>query len=124
MVWTQIGARIASIRKERNLTRTQFGKIVGVSARYIGMIENGENGLSVDLMTKICHFADVTSDYILFGTVGLVQDKAVLRTLNGLSPEQIQIALDIIKKVAQFVNTEDGNEVLIREIAGAEQNAS
>lgn len=122
MTWTQIGARVEKVRRDRNLSRTQFGELMGVSARHIGRIEKGANGLSVDLVMKMCHAMDVTSDYILFGASGLTQDKATAAALYGLSHEQIQIALDIIKRVAQFVNTEDGNEALIQEIVKQHRN--
>lgn len=115
-MWAQVGERVEKIRKGLNLSKAQFGKMIGVSGQYIGMIERG-SGLSVDSIVKICYTAGVSADYILFGMIDPAQDLVTTASLCGLSHEQIQIALDIIKKVAQFVNTEDGNEALIREVA-------
>jgi len=120
-MWAQIGERVKKIRKDRNLSKTQFGKILGVSGQYVGMVERGTQNLSVDLIVKICHDTGVSADYILFGVIDPAQDPATTAALHGLSHEQIQIALDIIKKVAQFVNVEDGNESLIQEVASQQR---
>jgi len=121
VVWAQVGERVERIRKELKLSKAQFGKMIGVSGQYIGLVERGTTGLSVDSIVKICISTGVTADYILFGVIDPTKDAATTAALHGLSPEQIQIALDIIKKVAQFVNTEDGNEALIQEVASQQQ---
>lgn len=115
-MWVEVGKRVERIRKNLNLSKSKFGKMIGVSGQYIGKVEKGA-GLSAELIVNICRATGTTADYILFGTVYHVQDQAMVVTLCGLSTEQINIALDIIKKVAQFINTEDGNELLIREVA-------
>lgn len=117
MIWAQAGGRVGQVRKDLKLTRTQFGKLIGVSGQYVGRVERGICGLSVDSIVQLCHAADVSADYILFGAVDPAGDPSAVAALCGLSREQVIIALDIIKKVAKFVNTEGGNEVLIQEVA-------
>jgi transcriptional regulator with XRE-family HTH domain len=116
LIEEQAGKRIQKIREKMQLSKAQFGKRIGVTGQHIGMIERGKQGLSINLIVKICNALETTADYILFGAVDPVRDPATVEALNGLTHEQIQIALDIIKKVAQFVNTNDGNEALIREV--------
>ena len=41
---------------------------------------------------------------------------AALAELSELTHEQIQIALDIIKKITELIHTKNGNEALIREV--------
>ena len=117
MVWTQVGERVERLRKELGMSRAQFGKLIGVTGQCIGMTERGVCGLSVGSVVKLCHATGVSADYILFGAIDPASDPATTASLRGLSHEQLRIALDIIKKVAEFVNTEDGNEALIQEIA-------
>jgi len=117
MLWENVGKRVGKLRKERNLSKAQFGKMIGISGQYVGMIEKGRNSISVKLIVKICDATGVSADYILFGSIDSNQDIAASASLHGLSNEQIEIALDIIKKVAQFINTDGGNEALIREVA-------
>lgn len=113
---TQVGERVGRIRKEHRLSRAQFGKMIGVSEQYVGMLERGAYKISVDLITKICHITGVSSDFILFGVINPLKDPTAVATLSGLSYEQIEIGLDILKRLAQLINTEDGNEALIQEV--------
>jgi len=120
MLLENVGERIEKLRKERNLSKSQFGKMIGVSGQYIGMIEKGASNISVELIAKICNITSVSADYILFGSVDSELDN-MINTLHHLSNEQIRIALDIVKKVAQLVNTEGGNEALVKEVAAQQR---
>ena len=119
-MWIQIGERIGGIRKNLKFSKVQFGKMIGVSGQHVGKIEKGMR-ISADLLINICYTTGTTSDYILFGARSAVWDTFISSTLQNLSLEQVEIVLDIIFKVAQFINTEDGNECLIREVA-SQQN--
>jgi len=116
VIQIQIGERIGKIRMERGLSKIQFGKMIGVSGQYVGLIEKGAHRPSAELIAKICFAAGVSADYILFGTVNSIDDPETAAALYGISYEQIQIALDIVKKVARFVNSGGGNEALIQEV--------
>jgi transcriptional regulator with XRE-family HTH domain len=115
----QVGDRVKKLRTDRNLSKAQFGEIIGVSGQYVGMIEKG-SGLSAEVIVNICREIGVSADYILFGNT---DPAAVTFQLKGLTHEQIDLALDILKRVAQMVKTEDGNEALIQEVL-RQQNAS
>ena len=116
ILWANVGKRVKKLRNERNLSQTKFGKMIGISGQYLGMIEKGANNLSVDLIVKICDVTGVSSDYILFGIIGSEQGITAAACLDGLSDEQFEIALEIIKKVAKFIKTNGGNSILIQEI--------
>lgn len=117
MIWKPIGARIGKIRRKRHLSRAQLGKLIGISGQHLGLVERGARGLSVNSIVKICNTTGASADYILFGIFCLGENPDEITMLRELSHEQIQITLDIVMKVAQFVNTRNGNEALIREIA-------
>jgi len=117
MVWAQIGARIEGLRSGHHMSKAQFAKAIGVSGQYIGMVEKGKCHLSVNLVEKICRSTGASADFILFGNIEPGGDQLTIAALSGLSNEQIEIALDIIKKIAALINTEGGNEALIREVA-------
>ena len=121
MLWENVGERIEKLRNERNLSKSQFGKMIGLSGQYVGMIEKGAANISIKSIVKICSATRVSADYILFGITGSELDITAITSLHGLSGEQIEIALDIIKKVAQFINTDGGNEALIREVAAQQR---
>jgi len=122
MLWENVGERVSKLRKERNLSKSQFGKMIGISGQYVGRIEKGTNSISVELIVKICNATSVSADYIIFGIIGSDQEITAAASLHGLSNEQIQIALDIIKKVADFINTDGGNRALIQEVVAQQHN--
>jgi len=109
----QVGQRIRQLRKEYNLSRAQFGNMIGVSGQYIGQIERDSHAISGTTIAKICSATGVSSDYILFGAASPVSTAAAL---DGLSEEQIRIAFDMLGRLAQLVNTTNGNNALIQEV--------
>ena len=112
-MWKEVGERIGTLRRERKLTMAQLGKMIGVSGQYVGKIERGAHRLRVDLIANICKSTGVSADYIIFG---ITDHSATVAVLGELSPTQIEIGFDILKRLAQMINTEYGNEVLIQEI--------
>lgn len=112
MFWEEVGKRIKKLRCERMLTQAQFGKLIGKSSQYVGRMENGQK-LSVELIAAICKKTGVTMDYIVFGIVDPLTN---IDLLKELSPEQIDIGFDILKRLAELINTENGNELLIKEL--------
>lgn len=111
-MWAQIGKRIGMLRRERKLSRRQLGAMIGCTGQYIGKVERGVQRLSVDSIARICVTMGVTSDYIIFG----FDTASAASALNGLSHEQIGIGLDMLKRLAELINTPNGNEALIQEV--------
>ena len=50
-----IAANVLRIRKERNLTQTALGWMVGVDGSVIHQVERCETGLGKDLMSRLCN---------------------------------------------------------------------
>jgi len=119
MAWEEVGKRIVALRCGRNLTQAQFGRLVGISGQYVGKVERGRS-LSVNLITAICRETGVSADYLLFGADGL---EAIGDPLEEFSRDQIDIGFDIIKRLADFIKTENGNELLIKEIMRRQRSA-
>jgi len=115
MIWEEAGARIKKLRLDRKMTQAQFGKLLGISRQHMSKIENG-NILSVrqvEHIAAICEKTGVTLDYIVLGIVDPLADA---NFLDDLTAEQIDISLDVLKKVAALVKTKSGNDLLIKEI--------
>ena len=113
MFWIKVGKRVVELRNERNLSQAAFGKMLGISGQYAGKIERGKINISATLIVKICDIAEVSADYILFG---IIEPNHIAEALDGLSKEQIQIVFEIIKKVANLIRTDGGNEALIQTV--------
>lgn len=112
MVWGEIGIRIKNLRREKNMTQTNFGELIGISRQYVGKIESGQP-LTVEQIAIICEKTGTTMDYLVFG---IIDPLANMDFLNDLTAEQINISLDILKRVAELVKMKNGNSLLIREL--------
>ena len=67
MINRRIGAFIATLRKEQNLTQEQFAEKLGVSNRSVSRWENGKTLPDISLMQCICDITGVTLSDLLSG---------------------------------------------------------
>ena len=63
-----------------------------------------------DIIPIICEKTGVSSDFLYFGT-----ETFDIGILNDFTPAQIEMGLDVLKRLAEIVYTADGNELLIKE---------
>jgi transcriptional regulator with XRE-family HTH domain len=106
----EVGKRIADLRRDKNLTQSQFGELLGVSKHCIGKIERGEKSLG-DIIPIICEKTGVSADFLYFGAEPLGD----MGILSDFTPTQIDMGLDVLKRLAEIIYTADGNELLIKE---------
>ncbi|MDN5276299.1 MAG: hypothetical protein PWR01_264 [Clostridiales bacterium] len=57
--------RLRKLRKERKMTQTDLGKILGLSTSAIGMYEQGRRDPDSNTLQKIADIFNVTVDYLL-----------------------------------------------------------
>lgn len=57
--------RIKELRKARNLTQKNLGKILGITQQTMSKVENSKYEIPTDLLILISKYFDVTTDYIL-----------------------------------------------------------
>jgi len=112
MIWEEIGRRIKMLRHDKKLTQEQFGKLIGKSTQYVGRIERGQK-ISVDLITTICKKTGVTTDYII---LGIINHCGMDLLLDDFSPQQIELCLDVIKRVTELIRTPSANNLFIKEL--------
>lgn len=61
----RISEIIIGLRKERNISQTELGKAIGVSARAISYWEQGVNEPKATYIAKLAEYFGVSSDYLL-----------------------------------------------------------
>ena len=69
-----IGEKLRLLRQQRKLTTRELGSILGVSNSHIVRIENGTKGPSIDLVTKMARFFNVTADRLIMDELELDED--------------------------------------------------
>jgi transcriptional regulator with XRE-family HTH domain len=71
--WIDIGSRIKELRQRNKITIERLCEIIGVSPSFIGLIERGDSGISVDNLYKLSQVFDVSVDYLLTGTSAVTE---------------------------------------------------
>ncbi|MBQ8513535.1 MAG: helix-turn-helix transcriptional regulator [Clostridia bacterium] len=77
MVEAKVGARIAKLRAEKNLTQAALGELLGVSDKTVSKWENGGCYPDVSLFPKLADTFGVTVDYLMRGEGRVVQKIAM-----------------------------------------------
>jgi len=101
----EIGKRITEIRKSMNMNKEQFARLIGMSGQYLGTVERGVNGLSLDKLIAICEKTNTSADYILFGK-GSIANSSFMDNFHNLNGNQISHAFKILEELALFLNEE------------------
>ncbi len=63
----EIGKRIKNIRIKNNLTQAIFAESLNISRQVISKVENGNGGVSLDLLDAIVSKYNVSLDYLIYG---------------------------------------------------------
>lgn len=104
----EIGQRIRKIREGMYLTKEAFAKEIGITGQYLGLIEHGQNYLSIEKLKALCDFTGLSSDYILFGK-DLNVIKATKEMLTEFSDEQLINACHALKDLALYLKSHNNN---------------
>lgn len=60
--------RLLSLRKQKNLSQTELGKIVGVHYSHVGRYERGISRPAADTLKKMANALGVSGDYLIEGS--------------------------------------------------------
>lgn len=73
-----LGDTIHKLRKEKEWSQPQLGKMVGTSGAVIGRYERGDMTPSVKVARNLAHAFGVTLDYLVSGIETDIRDKEML----------------------------------------------
>lgn len=59
------GQRLLALRKEKKISQTALGQLLGVTATQIRDIERGKSTTSMGRLYQLCQYFNVSSDYFL-----------------------------------------------------------
>lgn len=80
----EIGNFITALRKEKNLTQSKLGELVGVSNKAVSKWENGQGLPEPKYMAKLCEVLGITMEELLNGKRKPVLENEVLDDLSRL----------------------------------------
>lgn len=79
-----LGDNMMLIRKKKNLSQAQLGKMIGTSGDVIGRYERGDIKPSIEVVSKIADALEVSIDYLI-GKTRLELDKQALERIQELA---------------------------------------
>ena len=102
-----IGHRIRDARKAKGFSQEALASELNVSVNYIGQLERGERPVSLNMATKLCHFFQLTLDYLYRGDLPIPHPNSVIQEIdphreiqylmNSCSEQELQLCLNILK---------------------------
>ena len=96
-----VGARLKQMRRKRGLTQSELAARLDYSSeRQLQRIENGETSCSVDKLMEIAQILEVTTDYLLFGTIGVWEGRFQKR-LVGKTEKQIEYLYRLLETAGE-----------------------
>lgn len=84
-----LGARIAALRRDANLSQAQLASRLGISASTMGMYEQGRREPAVQTLVAMARQLHVSVDYLLTGQASSVPEA---QALNRMLMERITTA--------------------------------
>lgn len=93
----EIGKRVASRRRQLRLTQEQLAESANLSQQYIGCVECGIRGLREESIIKLSKALHVSSEYLLFGTVGSEDHRRFDDLIRPLSGKELLGLEEMIK---------------------------
>lgn len=85
----EIGQRIQKRRKQLRFTQEQLAELSGLSQNFIALVENGNCGLGDESIMGLSKGLQVSSDYILFGTVNDRDHNRLAEMIQPLSEQEL-----------------------------------
>ena len=88
-----LGARIAALRRQANMSQSELAQRIQVSPSAVGMYEQGRREPSADTIVALSEIFEVTTDYLLKGRPVDMADQQAVARLMRQSLQSAQTAL-------------------------------
>ena len=98
--------RLKEARLKKGYSQSKLCKLIGIHVTNISRYERGENKPTTEALTKIANALDVTTDFLMDGTIG---DKAK----DAISDKEL---LSMFQKMSQLTNDK---KAIIKEVIDA-----
>ena len=93
----EIGQRIQWRRKQLGLTQEQVAEQVDLTRNFLTSVERGTRGLSLESVRRLSTTLQVSTDFILFGSINNGDRNHILDLIQPLNTDEIFGLEEIIK---------------------------
>jgi transcriptional regulator with XRE-family HTH domain len=102
------GQKITLVRKQKNISQAELGKLAGINGDIVGKYEREEMKPNIETAKKIADALEVSLDYLVSESELKVLNKATLKRLEDIEnldandKEHIFYTIDNLIKAAKF----------------------
>lgn len=101
------GQKITSVRKQKNMSQAELGKLSGVNGDIVGKYERDEMKPSIETAKKLADALEVSLDYLVGGELKVLDKKTLKRLqdiekLPDMDKQNIFYTLDSLIKAAKL----------------------
>ncbi|NPV29455.1 MAG: helix-turn-helix transcriptional regulator [Firmicutes bacterium] len=112
---SQLGRKIRRLRQQLGLTQEELGERAHIHYSYVGQVERGDKMPSLRTLKNLAAALNVDLHYLLEEPVPYQttenpapDDLAAVKTLlQGRSPAEIRLCLDLIRLILRFLDGRD-----------------
>ncbi|MCL1842205.1 MAG: helix-turn-helix domain-containing protein [Defluviitaleaceae bacterium] len=108
--WNDVAARLKALRKQHRLTIERLAEMVNVSTSFIGLIEKGESGVSLENLYKLSQVYNCSLDYLVAGNnaSGTSETNALLSQLStafyGCTDDELAFVAELTRFLRGKIN--------------------
>ena len=102
-----VGANIKREREKAGYTQEKFSEMIGIGTKSLSAIERGTVGVSLTTLLRICKVLSISSGSLLLENTPKNDVQSLTERLERLSPEQFEIANEIICRLLKAFALED-----------------
>ena len=107
--YKRLGNRIREERQHLRLTQAQLAEAIDISDTYMGAIERGERGLSLDTLVMLANRLGVTVDYLLDDSVSDTDTNIMeqfKQLMDGQPLERKRMAINVLRSIFAYFDKE------------------
>lgn len=104
MDYTTLGKKIREERRKRDLTQEKLAEDVNVTYPYIGQIERGERGISLETLVNISNRLGVTVDYLLYDSLDNEDEylrQLWVRLVKNCTEKEQEMIINVVKAIVE-----------------------
>ena len=80
----KFGQKITAVRKQKNISQAELGKLAGINGDIIGKYEREEMKPNIETAKKIADALEVSLDYLVSDSELKILDKATLKRVEDI----------------------------------------
>lgn len=100
----EVGQRITELRKKRGYTREKLAEFADISVQFLADIEKGRKGMTVNTLRKIAATLNVSTDYIVNGTLLAAPGDELSAMLASMSGDAKKYAEQLLMVYNEALN--------------------